>query len=419
MKSDMARVYLDHNATTPIDQGLKELVPTWLNSWGNPSSIHQDGRGPKALMREARLNVAKILGVDPLEVVFTSGASESNNTILKGLWLAKLAGKKEFAGRNKILVSKVEHPSVTQTAEWLEKMGMDVIWIPVDREGRLDLEFLEKNLSSEVLVVSVMLANNETGALMPVEAVSKLVRPHGVLFHCDAVQGLGRIPIKLREWGIDFASFSAHKFYALKGTGVLYIRKGLSLENLIHGGGQERFRRAGTENTIGIAALGHMCSKHELMQEKYLHMKALRDGLERQILLNINGVRITSNEVKRLPNTSHMVIDGVDGESLLMNLDLQGFSVSTGAACSSGSPEPSPVLMAMGFKYEEAQSSLRLSVGWFTTQDEVDRFVETLKSVVDRLREKAAYRSLSQVSDDSVEAVSRAVHLSEVSCVSQ
>ena len=344
------------------------------------------------MIREARLNVAKILGVDPLEIIFTSGASESNNAVLKGLWLAKMAGRKEFANRNKILVSKVEHPSVAKTAEWLSEMGMDVRWIPVDREGRLDLEFLEKNLDDSVLLVSTMLANNETGALMPVETVAKLAHQHGAFFHCDAVQGLGRIPVQLREWGVDFASFSAHKFYALKGTGILYVRKGLNLENLIHGGGQERHRRAGTENTVGIAALGWMCGRHQELQEKYLHMKALRDDMESKILHEIPNVRITSAKVKRLPNTSHMVIEGVDGESLLMNLDLQGFSVSTGAACSSGSPEPSPVLMAMGFRFEEAQSSLRLSLGWSSTQEEVDRFVVTLKNVVERLRRKPAYQ---------------------------
>lgn len=390
MTSDMARTYLDHNATTPLDQGLKELIPQWLNSWGNPSSIHQDGRGPKALMRTARLNVAQMLGVDPLEIIFTSGASESNNTILKSVWLSKLAGKKEFLGRNKILISSVEHPSVAKTAEWLSTMGVEVLWIPVDREGRLDLEFLKNNLSEEVMLVSVMLANNETGALMPIETVMKMAHAVGALVHCDAVQGLGRIPLRLREWGVDFASFSAHKFYALKGTGVLYVRRGLIIENLIHGGGQERHRRAGTENTLGIAALGYMCSRQAELQEKYLHMKALRDDLEAKILSQISDVRITSSEVKRLPNTSHMVIEGVDGESLLMNLDLKGFSVSTGAACSSGSPEPSPVLMAMGFRFEEAQSSLRLSLGWSSTQEEVDLFVTTLKSVVERLRQKSA-----------------------------
>lgn len=388
----MARTYLDHNATAPIDQGLKELVPLWLNSWGNPSSIHQDGRGPKALIREARLNVAKMLGAEPLEIVFTSGASESNNMVLKGLWLAKLAGKKEFVNRNTVLVSKVEHPSVTKTAEWLGSMGMDIKWIPVDREGRLDLEFIKNNLNEKVLLVSVMLANNETGAIMPIQEVTKLAHEHGVFVHCDAVQGLGRVELKLHHWGVDFASFSAHKFYALKGTGVLYIKKGLQLESLIHGGGQERFRRAGTENTVGISALGYMCAKHSELQEKCLHMQTLRDDLEQKILHNIDGVKITSSEVKRLPNTSHMVIEGIDGESLLMNLDLQGFSVSTGAACSSGSPEPSPVLMAMGFRYDEAQSSLRLSVGWSTTQTEVDHFVVTLTSVVQRLRQKPVYQ---------------------------
>jgi cysteine desulfurase len=232
-----------------------------------------------------------------------------------------------------------------------------------------------------------MLANNETGNIMPVARVSEMAHAVGALVHCDAVQGLGKIPLRFRELGVDLASLSGHKFYALKGCGVLYVRRGLTLTSLIHGGGQERGRRAGTENILAIASLGHMIATHGArVAAEGDRVRALRDGLEERILREIPGVRLNGATAPRVPNTSSLVLDGVDGETLLMNLDVRGFAVSTGAACSAGNPEPSPVLLAMGLTRDEAQSSLRLSLGWGTTAEDVDAFAETLKAVVERLR---------------------------------
>jgi cysteine desulfurase len=374
------RVYLDHNATSPISDEVRALVPEWLEHWGNPSSIHVAGRGPKTLLRESREKIARFLGVSPLELIFTSGGSEANNLALKG------AFENAPEGRNRILISSVEHPSLKRTTEYLKSRGAIVDEIPVHRSGKIDLEAYQALLANDVAIVSVMLANNETGHVFPVREMAELAHANGALFHTDGVQALGKIPFDLRELGVDLASFAGHKFYALKGTGVLFAKKGVKLENLIHGGGQERHRRGGTENILAIASLGHMCSKKEEVAVRAEEMKVLRDHFEKRVLAEIEGVSITGGEAPRLPNTSSLLIPQVDGEILLMNLDLKGFSVSTGAACSSGSPEPSPVLLAMGLSRAEAQSSMRVGLGWSTTREQVDRFVDTLVQVVRHLR---------------------------------
>ncbi len=376
-------IYLDHNATTPIHADLKAKVADWLEVWGNPSSIHYAGRGPKSLLREARQNLALLLGVEALELIFTSGGSEANSLALNGI-CAGLNGAR--SPRNQIIISAVEHPSVRKTAESLVARGYRVDMVPVHRNGELNLETLQSLLSEKTAVVSVMLANNETGHILPVAQVAQMAHAVGAVVHCDAVQALGKIPVKLRELGVDLASFSGHKFYALKGCGVLYARKGLSLEPQIHGGGQERGRRAGTENILGIASLGFMALKQIEIVEQAERLRTLRDGLEARVIREISGVSITGVEGARMPGTSSMIIDGVDGETLLMNLDVRGFAVSTGAACSSGSTEPSPTLLAMGLTRAEAQSSLRISLGWENTSDDVESFIEALKSVVTRLR---------------------------------
>ncbi len=353
----------------------------WIESWGNPSSIHWAGRGPKALIRNARRNLAQMIGCEPLEIVFTSGGSEANNLAIKGLLPVHPRGE-----RKRILISAVEHPSVFKTAHAMTARGYQVDLIPVNRDGRMDLERLDQLLSEKTALVSVMLANNETGHLFPVREIAKKAHEAGALVHCDAVQALGKIPVDVRELGVDAASFSGHKFYSLKGAGALYVRRGMNLESLIHGGGQERGRRAGTENTLSIAALGFMCARWEKVGLEADRLTRLRDEMESRILREIPDVTISGRDGNRLPNTSNMNISGVDGETLLMNLDVQGFAVSTGAACSSGNPEPSPVLLAMGFTRAEAQSSLRLSLGWGNTQEDIDRFVEALKNIVTRLR---------------------------------
>lgn len=383
---DGDRAYLDHNATTPLATAVAERVPAWLSAWGNPSSIHLSGRAPKALIREARDHVARMIGCSALEVVFTSGGSEANNLALKGVYEASLKQSLISGGGFRILVSSVEHPSVRRTAEALRERGAELGIIPVLRSGAVDIEAYGRMLEEGPALVSMMLANNETGNIYPVRKMAEMARGKGALFHADCVQALGKIPVDVRELGVDLATFSGHKFYALKGCGVLYARKGVRLESLIHGGGQERHRRGGTENTLAIAALGAMCEYAGEVVERGEKMARLRDFLEARVLEEIPGVAVTGGESPRLPNTSSLVIDGVDGEILLMNLDIRGYSVSTGAACSSGNPEPSPVLLAMGLKRAEAQSSLRIGLGWGSSMNEVERFVAELGAVVRHLR---------------------------------
>lgn len=384
--TENSRVYLDHNATAPLGPLARAAVVRHLEAWGNPSSIHWDGRGPKQILRETRQHLAQGLGAHPLELIFTSGGSESNNTVITGRYLLGLEAPSKYGNRNEWITSTVEHPSVLKTFQWLETMGQKVHYVPVLKDGSLDLSFYDKVLSDKTALVSIMTANNETGVIHPVKELCERAHKAGALFHTDAVQGFGKLNINLKDWGVDYASFSAHKFYALKGTGVLYIKKGSPLQPLIRGGAQERSRRAGTENVLGIAALGAVASELAQVGARAKTMAALRDYFETEIQKLIPGVHLSCDQQARLPNTSHLVIDGVDGESLLMNLDLLGFSVSTGAACSSGSPEPSPVLIAMGFTHAEAQSSLRVSLGWGTTPEEMERFLEALVQVVNRLR---------------------------------
>ncbi len=376
-------IYFDHNATTPIDPSLLPLISGWVREWSNPSSIYSISRNPKKILRESRSTIANKLSAHPLEIIFTSGGSESNNLAIKGLltYFKKL-------NKDTLIVSSVEHPSVLKTVKYLSTKGMNVFFIPVDRSGDLDLEFLSAKLKeNKVGLVSIMAANNETGIIHPIAKISEMVHSFGALLHTDAVQLMGKTIFDFKSMGVDLASFSAHKFYSLKGAGFLYCRKGLPLESLIHGGGQERSRRAGTENTLAIASMNHMIEVLSHIETKLPEIQKVRDHFEAKIIENISHIQITAQKPNRLVNTSHLVIDGVDGENLLMNLDLKGFNVSTGAACSAGSPEPSPALLAMGFTRAEAQSSLRVSFGQSNTLKEVDLFISTLKEVVPYLRE--------------------------------
>ncbi len=374
--SSQSRVYLDHNATTAPASQVREKLLEWIDQWGNPSSIHWAGRGSKALMRDARRSLALGINCEPLEIVFTSGGSEANSLALLGF----------ESSRRQVIVSTVEHPSVIKNALWLRAQGYKVDFVCVSREGEFNFAELENLVSDQTALISVMYANNETGNIFPIQKIASLAKAKGTLLHCDAVQALGKSEIDLKSWGVDFASFSAHKFFGLKGAGALYIKRGLNLRPLIRGGGQERGRRAGTENILAIAAFGEMAKTLSQTSVAVEKMRQLRDAMEARILREITNVKVTGSAHERISNTSSLIIDGVDGETLLMNLDLKGYCVSTGAACSSGNPEPSPVLLAMGLTRLEAQSSLRLSIGWQTTQEELDVFVEILKEVVNRLR---------------------------------
>lgn len=386
------RIYLDHNATTPLHTKVLQHMPQLLQEWGNPSSIHTSARGPKFILRETRRLFAEIFNCSSLEVIFNSGASEGNNTVLKSVWEVLGSSKNEF------IISDVEHPSVKKTAEYLKTLGAAIHYIPVKRSGELDLDFIRTHLNEKTALVSCMYANNETGSIFPIQEITKLVTeynlqhksPAPILVHADCVQALGKQAIDLKKLNVDYATFSAHKFYALKGCGVLYVKKSSPYVNLIHGGGQERARRGGTENVLAVATLNivleNLLKDSNELNKTNENIRSLRDYLETEILKKIVCVSVTAQNSLRVMNTSSLVVEGVEGDTLLMSLDIAGFSVSTGAACSSGNPEPSPVLLAMGLSRAEAQSSLRISLGLNTTKTEIDDFITALKSIVDRVR---------------------------------
>lgn len=382
--STNARIYLDHNATTPPSEVLRDHWNELFNLWGNPSSIHFDSRAPKTFLRETRQKIAKLLNISPLEIIFNSGASEGNNSVLKSVWENLKSTRPEF------IISAIEHPSVMRTVEYLESLGAVVHKIEISREGEFNLQQFKKCLSSKTAIVSVMYANNETGFVFPIKEIAKLAHAAGAFMHSDCVQMIAKTKYDFKDLDLDYATFSAHKFYGLKGTGFVYVKKGSAWTPLINGGGQERARRGGTENILGIAALGLVLD--EILDDvqsgfkKVERMEFLRNRMESLIVQNLPNVTVTGALSNRLSNTSSLVIDGVDGETLLMSLDLKGFSVSTGAACSSGSPEPSPVLLAIGMSSKEAQNSLRVSLGWKTTLIDIEKFVEELKLTVEKLR---------------------------------
>lgn len=376
----MRRVFLDHNATTrPSERALSVLE--FSEIWGNPSSIYESGRRAKAHINRARRSFAEYLGVKAGEIIFTSGGSEANNLALRGMLKALKKNKK-----TKILSTWVEHPSVVKTLDEIAKDELfDVLRVPVSLEKGMDYQKIEEELKSgSVGLVSMMSANNETGEIFDINAIGELCEKYGCWLHSDMVQVLGKMPVDVSK--VHLASFSGHKFYSLKGTGVLFQRKGVPLEAFIRGGGQERGRRAGTENALSIMSFGAQLEALSELEERAESIARLRDQMEEMISREIQGVRFIAKERERLPNSSMVLIEGLNGETLLMNLDLKGFEISTGAACSSGNPEPSPVLLGMGLSPVEASGSLRISLGWQTTGEEVDLFVSSLKEIVERLR---------------------------------
>lgn len=374
--------YLDFNATSPLHPELLQEIPRALAHFGNPSSIHWAGREAKGLLREARENIAQALGAQSLEIIFTSGGSESNSTVFERTFFNSQEGY-----RNEFITTNIEHPSISQSVNFLKSQGRIVHEIKVDRQGNFDWQHFERVLGPKTALVSVMYANNETGVVLPVQKIAQMARAQGALMHTDAVQAFGKIPIDLKTLGVDFASFSGHKFYSLKGTGVLFVKKGNELGPLIFGGGQERKRRGGTENTLGIWALGFMAKKANEISENSQRIRVLRDLMEARILQEIPHVQITHQQALRLPNTSSLILNKVDGDTLLMSLDVKGYAISTGSACSSGRPEPSQVLRNIGLSHHEAQNSLRISLGWSTTEAQINSFVDVLVNVAERLRQ--------------------------------
>ncbi|HUV02934.1 MAG TPA: IscS subfamily cysteine desulfurase [Desulfobacteria bacterium] len=372
------RIYLDHNATTYIDPEVQQVMEAFIeNHFGNPSSIYKEGRTAKTALESARRSIAQLLNCTAKRIVFTGCCSEANNFVIKGLAFANWNN-----GKKHIITTPIEHSSVIEPCKWLEKFGFQVTYLPVDRTGRVDPEDLEAAITPDTLLVSIMTANNEIGTVQPIAELARIANEHDVLFHTDATQAIGKIPIDVTELNVDFLTFSGHKIYGPKGVGALYMRKGIELDPLIHGGEQERDLRAGTENVIGIVGLGKAC---ELARQHLSMMKnvcELRDTLEQGIKDIIPDARLNGHPTERLPNTINVHLPGLRGESVVLALDQRGVCISAGSACHSGSPAPSHALLAMGLSEDEAHCSVRISLGIRNTEDEIDRTLSLLKELV-------------------------------------
>lgn len=383
----MAPVYFDHNATTPLDPRVGREMAPWLGpSFGNPSSIHGFGQRAREALEQAREEVGRLLGVAPPEIVFTASGSEANNTVLRSA-----AGFGEIPVH--LVISAVEHPSIEATARALENMGTAVTWIRPDVEGRIDAAEMLAAVREDTRLVSLVLANNVVGTVQPVAEVAAGCRRLGVPVLCDAVQAIGKISVQVDELGVDYLTLGAHKFYGPLGAAALWIRKASPVSPLLVGGAQERKRRAGTENVPAIVGMGKAAelARSELA-ERGAHLRRLRDHFEAG-LSGIPDVKIHGRSAERLPNTSHLAFLGIDNQSLLIRLDMAGFAVSAGSACSSGTVDPSPTLLAMGATRQEALSAIRVSFGTSNSLPEIDRFLTVLSQQVTELRQLSAAAS--------------------------
>ncbi|MDD7793317.1 cysteine desulfurase NifS [Clostridium sp. 'White wine YQ'] len=375
-------VYMDYSATTYVKpEVLEEMMPFFTESFGNPSSFYAISRDTKRAVDKARDRIAKVLNADSAEVYFTGGGSEADNWAIKGV---------AFAHRNKgnhIITTKIEHHAVLHTCEWLEKLGYEITYLDVNEEGFINTDELKDAIKDTTILVSVMFANNEIGTIQPIKEIGEICREKKVLFHTDAVQAIGNQAIDVKDMKIDLLSLAGHKFYGPKGVGALYIRKGVKIDNLIHGGGQERGRRAGTENIAGAVGLGKAIElAYENLEEHNKKLVALRDklidGLLKIPYTKLNGPRGD----KRLPGNVNVGFEFIEGESILLSLDFEGVCASSGSACTSGSLDPSHVLLSIGLPHEKAHGSLRLSLGDNNTEEEVDYVLEVLPPIIERLR---------------------------------
>ncbi len=376
-------IYLDYNATTPIDpRVLEEMVPYFTENYGNPSSIHSPGNIARAALDSARERVSSCLGVRPGEIVFTSGGSESNNFAIKGLAYA-LSGK-----GNHLVTTAVEHASCLETFRFLERGGFEVTYLPVDSFGLVSPEQFRDAITERTILVSCMYVNNETGVINPIREIGEVARERGVIFHTDAVQALGKMEIDFAGLPVDMASFSSHKICGPKGAGAVYVRKGIGLECFVHGGGQERGKRSGTENVAAICGFGFACDllRGEVERENR-RLEKLRNRLFEELSRSIEGVYLNGHPDARVCNTLNVGFPGTPGDSVVMNLDTEGVAVSTGSACSEGNVDPSHVLLAMGLEKQEALCSVRFSFGRFTREREIDKVGELLPAIVKRIRD--------------------------------
>lgn len=379
----MNTIYLDNNATTKTDEEVvKAMMPYLLDNYGNPSSIYKLGRENRKVVEESREKIAEILNCKPDEIYFTSGGSESDNTAIRGI---------AYSYKNKgnhIITSKIEHPAVLETCKQLEKEGFEVSYISVGENGIINLEELKNAIKPTSTLITIMFANNEIGTIQPIEEIGKIAKEHNIIFHTDSVQAIGSVEIDVEKLNIDSLSLSAHKFYGPKGIGVLYVKKGIKFNKFINGGHQEKNKRAGTENVAGIVGLSKaMELAYRDLEEHNKKIKELRDYYVSQVKEKIPYIKINGDMEKRLPGNSNILFRFIEGESLLLNLDLKGICASSGSACTSGSLDPSHVLLAIGLPHEIAHGSLRISIGKYNTKEEIDYVVESLVEIVGRLRE--------------------------------
>ncbi len=378
----MRRVYLDHAATTATHpEVVKAMLPYFTEAFGNPSSVHGLGQGAKETMETARSKVARILGAKSEEIVFTSGGTEADNHAIKGI---------AYANQNKgnhIIITSIEHHAVTEACEFMEKQGFRISRLPVDKYGLVDPAEVRKTITSSTILISVMHANNEIGTIEPIAEIGQIAREKEICFHTDAVQTLGHIPVNVDQLKVDLLSMSAHKLYGPKGVGALYVRRGTRLAPLLHGGGQERGRRSSTENVPGIVGFGKAVElAQEGMQAEAARLTFLRDKLIKGLQERIDHIHLNGHPEKRLPNNVNISVEFVEGESMLLNLDLAGIAVSTGSACSSATPEASHVLLALGMPPEHAHGSLRFTLGRETLEEDIERVLEVLPPIVAKLR---------------------------------
>lgn len=384
----MKPIYLDNNATTRVaPEVVEEMLPYFSTYYGNPSSMYTFGGNVAKKIKEARAKTADLLGAQPEEIIFTSCGTESDST---AIWAALRANP----GKRHVITSNVEHPAVKNLGEYLARNGYRVTFVPVDRQGRLDLDHLYDHLSDDTAVVSLMWANNETGVLFPVEAVAERVHKRGAVFHTDAVQAVGKVPIQMADNKIDMLALSGHKLHAPKGVGALYVRRGTKFAPFLLGGHQEHGRRGGTENVAGIIGLGKAAELAAAkMDEENTRVKALRDKLEQTLLEKIPNAMVNGDPAARLPNTSSIAFEFVEGESILLMMDEFGICASSGSACTSGSLEPSHVLRAMDVPFTAAHGSIRFSLSIYNTDAEIDLVIEKLPPIIERLRKMSPFWS--------------------------
>ncbi len=383
----MPKIYFDYAATTPVDpRVMKAMLPFFSEKFGNTMSLHSFGQGAKLALEESREKVADLISAKPEEIIFTSSATESNNLALKGI---------AFANKNKdnhLIISAIEHPCILESAKWLEKQGFKITKIPVDKYGLVNPKDVAKAITEKTVLVSIIHASNETGTIQPIAEIGKICRQKGVYFHTDAAQSFGKIPIDVKKMNIDLLTASSQKIYGPKGAAYLFVKEGVKIEPILHGGGQENGLRSSTVNVpaiVGFAKAVEICKK-EMMAESQ-RLSKLRDKLIKNVL-KIKNSHLNGHPTKRLANNANFRFDFIEGESLVMRLDLMGICASTGSACSSTTLEPSHVLLALGLTHEQAHGSLRISLGRWTTEKEVDRLIKVLPGIVKKLREISPFK---------------------------